>query len=144
MREMVTVDFLIVANHAELVNGLLYLVGGGWTDHHRAVRVGADAPMSHLGIAVGVRVPWNETNQPHLLTIQIEDEDASSLLKLEATLKVGRPPQLTPGTEQPVVFGFPIDVRFPSAGGYRVVARLDSEGEVKRWGFRVHDIPVGA
>jgi hypothetical protein len=142
MTDTVTVDSLVLANHVEVVNGLLYVSGGGWTDHRRPLPPGGAPLPSHLGIGVCVFVPWNETNRPHVLTVLIEDEDGNPLVKIEGHINVGRPPQLPQGAAQPVMLGFPLDVPFPHAGGYRVVASIDGDEAAKRWPFRVHDVPV--
>ncbi len=138
----VVVEFLMLANHVETVNGLVYVSGGGWTDHHRPIVRGAPVPNTHLGIATSVTVPWTKTNQPHTLTVRVEDEDGIVVAKLDAQMNVGRPPQLPPGASQPVMLGFALDMQFPHAGTYRLVAQLDGAGEAKRWPFRVHDIPL--
>lgn len=141
-REALEVDFLLLANHVEIVNGLLYTSGAGWTDHHRPVlQTGSPPHVSHLGIAASVSVPWHETNCPHILVVQIEDDDAHAILKVEGRLNVGRPPNLASGTAQPVMFGFALDVQFPHAGEYRIAASVD-DSEPKHWPFRVHDVPV--
>ena len=130
----------MLANHVEAVNGLLYVSGGGWTDHYRTLVPGGPPPMSRLGIAISVLVPWNETNQPHRLAVDVENEDASATLaRVDAQLNVGRAPQLPPGAEQHVVLALSVDLVFPQPGGYRIVARLDSDRSVKAWPFRVHD-----
>lgn len=134
----------MLANHVEAVNGLLYVSGGGWTDHYRTIPPGAPPPMSRLGIAISVLVPWNETNQPHRLAVNVENEDASATLaRVDAELNVGRAPTLPPGAEQHVVLALSVDLVFPKPGGYRVVARLDNERSVKAWPFRVHDTIAG-
>jgi len=74
--------------------------------------------------------------------VQIEDEDAQALIRIEGQLNVGRPAALPAGAIQPVFFGFPLDIPFPHAGGYRVVARVGADGEPKTWPFRVHDLPA--
>lgn len=136
------VDFLLLANHVEIVNGLLYTSGAGWTDHRRPVLPAGSPPhVSHLGIAASVSVPWSETNQPHVLVVQIEDAEANSIVRVEGYLNVGRPPSLPYGASQPVMFGFAIDIEFPHAGAYRIAASVD-DGEAKHWPFRVHDVPV--
>jgi uncharacterized protein DUF6941 len=143
MAETAAIDFVLMANHVEVVNGLLYVSGGGWTDHHRRLPPdGSPIPPSHLGIGVSVVVPWNETNRSHTLIVQIEDEDAQALIRIEGQLNVGRPATLPAGAIQPVFFGFPLDIPFPHAGGYRVVARVGEDGEPKMWPFRVHDLPA--
>ena len=145
MNDKAHIDFLILANHVEAVNGLLYITGGGWTDHHRPTVQGVPlTPNTHLGIGVSVIVPWIETNQQHILTVRVEDEDSGVVAQIQAHMNVGRPPLLKPGSEQPVMLGFPLDVPFPKTGEYHIVAELDNGTEMKRWHFRVHDLPITA
>jgi hypothetical protein len=139
--ESVGVDFLLVANHVEVINGLLYVSGGGWTEHRRPLTPQGPA-LSHLGIGVGVLVPWTATNQPHTLQIVIEDEDATPLLSIDGQINVGRPPTLPAGSEQSVLLGFPLNILFPHAGTYRAIAGVDEGGVSKHWTFRVVDLPV--
>jgi hypothetical protein len=142
--EATAINFLILANHVEAVNGLLYVSGGGWTDHVRRISQGGPPPSSHFGIGISVVVPWTETNQPHPFSVRIEDEDGQTLvLSVEGQLNVGRPPTLPPGGKQFAMIGLPVDVVFPKAGGYQIVARLgDQEAQSVTWPFRVHDVPV--
>jgi len=140
---MATIDFLILANHAEVQNGLLYMSGGGWSDHHRPVLPGQEAlPISSFGLGVGVLVPWTETNQPHSLSVAIEDADGKVLTEMMASLTTGRTPQLAPGTEQRAVMALSFNLQFPIAGGYSIVARVGAE--VRTVDFRVLDHPIAA
>src|SRR5262245_18152609 len=141
MLEMVRVDFLLVANHVEVINGLLYVSGGGWTEHSRVLTPNGPA-LSHLGIGGSVRVPCTATKQPHSLTLIIEDEAATPVVNMDGQINVGRPPQLPAGSEQPVQLGCPLNVVCPHAGTYRIVAAVDEDGDTKRWTFRVHDLPM--
>ncbi len=136
---MATIEFVTVANHAEALNGLLYLSGGGWTDVRRAVPQGAPPPVTHFGIAISVLVPWNETNQQHHLVFRLEPEDGGELVRMEADLEMGRPPGLPAGSDQRAVLAINADIQFPAAGGYRVVAELGEQ--VSATSFRVHDGP---
>lgn len=146
LREHAEIEFAIVANHVEAVNGLLYVSGGGWAELNRVV--GTDgAPTTHFGIGAGVRIPWNETNIPHRLLIRVENEDATHIVaQWEGGITVGRPPTLDPGAIQHAVIGMTIDTVFPRAGGYRVVVQLDEDGDQKTWPFRVRDhrLPTAA
>lgn len=142
--ETVRIDMLMPANHAEAVNGLLYLIGGGWTDLHRRI-IGRQVPPSHFGVALSVRVPWNETNTPHKFVVDIQNEDATTTIAhVDGEINVGRPPQITPGAVQHAVIALNVDTVFPAPGGYRIVATIDGDGDSATWPFQVHDTHVTA
>lgn len=134
------VEFLLVGDHAEANSGKLNMLGAGWTDLWRAqAPESTGPPITHFGIAIGVLVPWADTNQPHHLTVQIEDEDGQVLGEpIEADIEMGRPPGLPEGADQRAILAINADIQFPLAGGYRVIARL-SDDEFKTVSFRVHD-----
>ena len=135
---MPEIETLLLANHAEALNGLLYISGGGFTEIHRPpVPEGANPPSSHFGIAVAVLVPWNETNEVHHLVLGIEQEDGAQVGRFEAALEVGRPPGIRPGTDQRAVLAVNIDMAFPGSGGYRIVA--DLAGQRRAVSFNVRD-----
>ncbi len=137
--ETTQIDALIIANHAEAVNGLLYLSGGGWTDMHRRIQNGV-VPPSHFGVGISVRVPWHETNENHTLVIEVQNDDATVLVaRAEGHINVGRPPQLVKGATQHAIVAISIDTVFPEPGGYRVIATLDDGKSTASWPFQVHD-----
>ncbi len=136
---MASIDFLFLANHAELQNGLLYASGAGWSDLFRSPDKEGRLPVNHFGIAVSVSVPWDETNQPHRLALSIDQEGGEVLSRVETDVEVGRPPRLPAGSEQRVVLGLGVDIVFPTEGGYRVVATVDED--TRTVNFRVHDQP---
>jgi hypothetical protein len=137
-------ELLCLANHVEAINGLLYMTGGGWTEHHRPpLQPNGQTTISHVGIAVMVRIPWNETNRPHRFQVEIQDLDGSSLMKVEGDLNVGRPPQIVPGTAQHACLAINGELVFPRAGSYVLRAVLNGDIATKRtWEFRVHDIAM--
>jgi hypothetical protein len=140
--ETTTIDVLILANHAEAINGLLYISGGGWTDTHRQIQGGA-VPTNHFGIGISVRIPWHETNMPHKFVLEVQNEDATvTVMRAEGAINVGRPPQLTPGDIQHAVLAINVDTVFPDQGAYRVIATIDDGKSVATWPFRVHDTRV--
>jgi len=137
------IEFLILANHAEVRDGLLNLLGGGWTDHWRRIGPGGP-PNSHFGIGVGVRIDWNDTNRPHHITLRFETSDGKTVAKIEGDMEVGRPAGLQPGSSQLAALAFNLDTRWPSAGTFRVTARLGDKAETeKEVTFRVHDQQPG-
>jgi len=136
---MPKIESLMLANHAEVANGLLYISGGGWTEHWRPTPGEGQAPLSNIGIAVTILVPWNETNRQNRFGIRIEPEDGGAeIMTLEADFETGRPPGLSRGSDQRVSMAFNANLVFPKAGGYSLKARA-GEDEQKSVSFRVHD-----
>jgi len=138
---MATIEFLLLANHAEVQNGLLYASGAGWSDIFRPPHgPEGQVQVNHFGIGASISIPWEETNQPHRLSISIQREEGDAeLSRIETDVEVGRPPGLPVGTEQRAVFGIGADMAFPEQGGYRVVATVD--GDTRSVYFRVRDVP---
>lgn len=139
---MPQIELLTVANHAEAINGLLYLSGAGWTDLWRQIQPGGALPINHFGIGVAILVSWNETNQRHHVVIRIESEDAKELVKVEGDIEMGRPPGVPAGSDFRSVMAINGDIQFPAAGGFRVVASV-GQAPPKSVSFRVHDAPPG-
>ena len=131
-----TVDYLLLANHVEVQNGLLYVSGGGWANLFRGPLDPEESPpINHFGVAVSLVIPWEETNQVHHLVIRVERENDQEVARIEGNVEVGRPAGLSPGTEQRIAVGFGIDVVFPEDGGYRAVAQVGKD--TRSVGFRV-------
>lgn len=150
LSERCRIELLVLANHAEAVNGLLYLAGAGWTEHNRVLPPNAPMPASIVGLAAMIYVPWTETNREHKITFVVEDHDGKPavnaegqpVLTAEGKLNVGRPPTISPGAGQHAPIAFNVPVTFPRAGSYRLVVRLNDTGDFRSWSFRVHDIPA--
>ena len=124
--ETTRIDVLIPANHAEAINGLLYLSGGGWTDVHRQIR-GDNIPINHFGIGMSVRIPWHETNEKHRFTLDVQNEDALQVVVHAAgDINVGRPPQLAPR------FSSARDIRYQCGYCFSATRRL-SHHRYRRW-----------
>ena len=141
LNKQVSIESLILANHVESVNGLLYISGGGWTTHHRVFPPGSPPLLSHLGLALIIAVPWHQTNQNHNLVIEIRDEDAKPMVNITAQLNVGRLPGMRPGTIQYPTIALPMNITFPHAGGYEIVTSIaDVDDSERRWAFDVNDV----
>lgn len=101
---------LLLCDHAEAVNGKLYINGGGWN-----VVFVPRRPFS-VFLAILVTIDWNETNLPHELTAELRDEDGNPVengippqpVRVIARMEVGRPPGIKPGTsiDAPLAVGF--------------------------------------
>jgi hypothetical protein len=85
--ERTEIDYLLTADFAEVVNGKTYIMGAGWDS---VSPPDYPAPM-RLGIAVGVRVPFLESNTPHHFTVVVRHE-ADEYVRMEGDVETGRRP----------------------------------------------------
>ncbi|MGE0540596.1 MAG: hypothetical protein AB7R89_10485 [Dehalococcoidia bacterium] len=127
------IDFLILADAAQVAEGKLYLLGGGWD----RMAINVLPAVQTVGIAVGVIVPWNETNTTHTLRLTIEDEDGATILQpVDVQLEIGRPAGLTAGSDQRITVAFNAHLGLSKLGGYAITAELET-GAQKRLRFGV-------
>jgi hypothetical protein len=131
--------FLLLTDHSEAVNGKVYVNGGGWN------MLGfPELPTEHsFGIAFGIDVAWDETNQPHTLRLEIQDPDGSRLGdELELEFETGRPPGAVHGQDQRIVLSLQATVGFSIPGPHAVLIH-DGDEEIGRSRFYVIETPQG-
>jgi hypothetical protein len=128
-------EFALVANHAEAINGLLYLQGAGWTDVKQPMQPNGQPGVVHCGMAVSILVGWNETNKRFPLKLAVVHEDGQELVAVQAQVEAGRPPGLPPGSDIRSVIAVNAELQFPRPGRYEFRAELD--GKVRSASFRV-------
>ncbi len=127
------IEWLILADAAQVVGNKLYLLGGGWD----RLSVHGSFPVNQpVGLAISVIVPWNNTNEPHRFEIEVATEDSRSVGKAEGSFEVGRPVGIRPGQEQRIQVAASAMLRLDAPGGYVIVARIDGE-ERRRVSFTV-------
>jgi hypothetical protein len=128
------IEWLILADAAQVVNGKLYLLGGGW----ETVTLHSDRfPVSHhCAVAASFRVPWLETNQQTPMEIEIVHEDGDTIAKIAGQVEVGRPAGHPPGQDQRTQLATELALALPKPGNYVVIGRIAGE-EKKRVPFRV-------
>lgn len=150
VESLVQID-AILCNHAEAVNNLLYIAGGGI--EIAFVPPGAGPPyMCNLGVGIMVTIPWGQTNQQHMIEVELVSEDAQAVqvpvapdvlqpLHARLAFNVGRPPGLTIGDDQHVSLAanFPA-LPIPSLGKYEFIIRIDGHDE-RRLPYRVQPLP---
>ncbi len=139
----VDVDALFLSNSAEVLNGMAYVLGGGWT---RCWPRAADAqtyPYERvLPITVFFRVPWGDTNTEHRFRVRIQDEDNSNLTApVEGMFNAGRQAGLTLGMSQVVALSVRSRVTIPGPGIYHVVVDVN-DSERKRIQFEAIQDPA--
>jgi hypothetical protein len=132
--DRVNIDYLILADWAEVINGKIYVQGGGWT----TINAYEPLPVTRsIAIAVSPRVEWSETNTPHTLEIRIlREEGQAELAKIDARFEVGRRAGLPMGSSQPHPLAVNLPLKFEHAGEYEVRASIDGE-EVTTLSFRI-------
>jgi len=87
---------MMLADAAQVSEGKLYIMGGGW-----AITGPAPAPSA---IAIQIDVPWDQANMRHRWRLDLVDSDGHPVtvqdqpVILQGAFEVGRPPGLTPGT----------------------------------------------
>jgi hypothetical protein len=130
------IEFVTLANHAEAVNGLLYLQGAGWTDVRTPAGPQGQIMPVHLGIGVSILIGWNETNVSYPMHFEMLHEDGGDpVLAGDGQVESGRPPGAVPGAELRNVMALSAQVVFPRPGGYTF--RVTLADKVKQVSFRV-------
>jgi hypothetical protein len=131
-------EFLLLADHAEAMNGKLYLMGGGWD--RRAI---ADLRQTQtFAVALGVLIPWNDTNRPIPLAMTLRDVDGVDVVQpLQTQIVLGRPATATPGQKLRYMLAINYQLVFAHPGQYVVEARAGT-GPAKRVSFFVDALPA--
>ena len=119
-RQATEIDYLILSDHAEVVNGKMYLMGGGWS---RFQPPGYPAVMKY-GIALALRVPYLDAERSHHLTVRIVDADGADVVKVEADVETGRPPGMQ-GEDQFVPFAISGSTELQGPREFVVEATVD-------------------
>jgi hypothetical protein len=133
---MPRIEYVTVANHAEAINGLLYLQGAGWSEIRIAAQPNGQPGPAHFGIGVSILVGWNETNQRFPFEVQVVHEDGGEpLLQAQGQIEQGRPPGLTHGSDLRSTLAINVETIFPQPGGYEVRAAVGSD--IRSVSFRV-------
>jgi hypothetical protein len=127
------IEWLILADSAQVVGNKLYLLGGGWD----TLTVNTAFPVrQRVTIAASFRVPWTETNMKHAARIQVLTEDHQEVANAQIQIEVGRPVGLQAGTSQRYQVPLELNLELKAPGTFVVVAQVGEE-EAARTSFRV-------
>jgi hypothetical protein len=123
----VEVEWLILADSAQVIGNKLYMLGGGWD----VLAVQKSLPIQqHCSVAFSIKVPWNETNQRHSFEIEMVSEDQNteepkSMMKMGGQFEVGRPPGIPQGQDQRFQLAVDMVISIDIPGIKTVIARID-------------------
>ncbi|HLG12770.1 MAG TPA: hypothetical protein VI876_13510 [Dehalococcoidia bacterium] len=137
-QQSMQLEWLILADAAQVMGNKLYLMGGGWD----TLTINADFPLQHrCAIATSIRVPWTRTNEKHHFEVEISTLDGQSLAKVEGQFEVGRPAGVPQGSSQRFQLAAEIALGLEKPGEFVVVARIEG-AEVGRISFRAIEGPA--
>ncbi|MFN8523328.1 MAG: hypothetical protein U0821_09525 [Chloroflexota bacterium] len=115
------IDFLIVADRVEAVNGRLYMMGGA-IDTFNVIDFARPVGIS---LALGILVPWNAANEDHAFNVSVESEDGSKIEPdISGNLNVGRPSTAIRGQSFRALIAINAAWTLPGPGTYRVMANV--------------------
>jgi hypothetical protein len=130
---------LMLADSAQVAEGKLFILGGGWS-------ITSGALPSAL--AIKIEVPWNDANRPHTMTIRLLDSDGNEVLDLaNETFEVGRPAGIPTGTAIDHLLAIQMGPLTMLEHGQRYVWELSIDGNVSddwRCAFYVRPAPQPA
>ncbi len=122
------VEWLILADSAQVVGSKLYLLGGGWD----RLIINAEFPVQHpMALALSFRVPWNETNRKHSFQVAILDSDGTQKGQFGGQLEVGRPPGIPAGQDQRIQAVVNMSLKIEAPQTFEVMARIEGQDKAR-------------
>ena len=122
---------MMLADHAQVADGKLFISGGGWST--------CGPGASPCAVAVLFHVPWQETDQKISFTLRLLDEDGRGVhqpgpegklpVHVNGHFEARRKPGMTPGTEVNVPMSFNIILQLEAGGRYSWVLDVDGHSE---------------
>jgi uncharacterized protein DUF6941 len=112
------IEFLILADAAQVANGKLFVLGGGWGVY----RSGNYPAQAQLALGVSILIGWNETGVKHPLNITIADEAGVPIIpELKGQVEAGRSEEVPQGSTQKVPLAVNLNLSIPRPGKYAIV-----------------------
>jgi len=114
------IEFLILADSAQVVGGKLFMLGGAWNLH----RSGNYPSQFQFSIALSIMVPWDEAGVRHPFTLTIADDAGVPVIpQIQGQFEVGKSDQiLNDDTTQRALVSVNITMAVPHPGRYIVSA----------------------
>jgi hypothetical protein len=133
---------VLLADFAQVADGKLYVLGGGWS-------MCGPGLFTHA-LALKIGVPWTETNERHQLQAALLDEDQQPAaygdppepVGFTSEFEVGRPTGWPAGTAIDIPLAVNLGPLHLEPGAYHWSVRIDGF-EIERVRFRVRSTPNG-
>jgi len=115
----VKTEFLILADAAQVANGKLFLLGGGWSVYRSAVY----PAQVQLALGIGILIEWSEAGIRHPVTITMADEGGVLVIpELRGQVEAGKSEDLGAGVTQRALLAVNAGLVIPRPGRYVVAA----------------------
>lgn len=122
---------MLLADHAQVADGKMFISGGGWTYCSPGTVPCAVAMLFH--------VPWQQTNEKIPFALRLVDEDGHPVpqpgpegkreVGIAGQLETGRPAGMPPGTETNVPIAFNVVLTLPPSRRYTWILEADGHTE---------------
>lgn len=134
---MAQIETLMLANHAESVNGLLYVHGGGWSHHWRGPDPGERA--SQLAVAATVLLGAGDGVEGVPFIVSIRSEKGEEVFRADGMLH-GPAGELGQSVRTGIALN--ASIVFPHEGAYTLTAEIAGSAG-PNVAFWVHDRSSG-
>ena len=109
------VEFVMVADAAQVTGGKLYLLGGAW-NLYRSASFPTQAPIA---LVASILVDRNEAGSRHTVRLTVADEAGIPIIPaMDWTIEVGRPEGSDPTIPQRSLLAVNTGIQLPRAGRY--------------------------
>jgi hypothetical protein len=136
---------MMLADHAQVAEGKLFISGGGWA-------LGGPGPIT-CGVALLFHVPWQSTNQKITFRLALQDSDGHPVtqagplgeqaIQVGGQFEVGRPAGVRAGSEINVPIAVNTTLQLPPANEFTWVLEIDGHtDEAWRLSFATRDLAL--
>jgi len=128
------------ADHAEVVNGKLYVHGGYWGRLNFALFPQMLPPMALVAV---LEVPFSAYHAEHTLSLGVTDADGNALpLQVDATFRVGADADMQYGDPTVMPLAVPVaNLVIPAPGDYSFTLTVNGE-LAERYAIRARHVAV--
>jgi hypothetical protein len=131
---VVEVETVMLANHAEALNGLLYVSGGGWSHHWRGPRPAGQPAPSQVAFAATITASAKESVAEIPFTVLINGAGPGEIMRATGTMSIGSGDAKS---QRRAALAGNFGIAFPDEGRYELTVEIP--GSRRTVEFWVHD-----